>query len=191
MCEQFFNHINKFTEISEEEFAAIITYFEIQQFGKKEILMEAGSLCNKHYFVLMGCLQMYFTNEKGAEQTLQFALENWWLTDNLAFLQQRKTEFCIQAVENSEVLCIDFQKQELLLKNFPKMERYFRNVFEKAAGAAQMRVKYIFDYSKEEMFFAFRNQYPEFIQRVPQYLIASFLGLTPEYLSEIKSKRLS
>ncbi len=191
MLNQFFNHINKFAEISEEEFDEIITYFEIKKFGKKAVLMEAGSLCNTHYFVLKGCLQMYFSNEKGAEQTLQFAIENWWLTDNLAFLQQRKTEFCIQAVENSDVLTIDFKNQELLLEKFPKLEKYFRNVFEKAHGAAQMRVKYIFDYSKEEMYFTFRDQYPEFIHRVPQYLIASFLGLTPEYLSEIKSKRLS
>ena len=76
MLNQFFNHINKFTEISEEEFDEIITYFEIKKFGKKAVLMEAGSLCNAHYFVLSGCLQMYFTNEKGAEQTLQFAIEN-------------------------------------------------------------------------------------------------------------------
>ncbi len=190
MLERFFAHLNKFTEISEEEFREIITYFEIQKFGKKEILMKAGNLCNKHYFVLKGCLQMFYTNERGVEQTLQFALENWWLTDNLAFRQQRKTVFCIQAVENSEVLYIDFQQQEILLEKFPKLEKYFRNVFEKAFGAAQMRIKYIFDYSKEEMYFAFRDQFPEFIQRVPQYLIASFLGLTPEYLSEIKSKRL-
>lgn len=191
MPKQFFNHLNKFTPISEAEFVEIIPYFEIKKYGKKEILMEAGSICNKHFFVLNGCLQMFYTNEKGSEQTLQFAIENWWLTDNLAFRQQRKSEFCIQAVENSEVLSIDFKNQEILLEKFPKMEKYFRNVFEKAYGAAQMRVKYIFDYSKEEMFFTFRDQYPEFIQRVPQYLLASFLGLTPEYLSEIKSKRLS
>jgi len=191
MSKQFFNHINKFTEISEEEFAEIITYFEVQKFRKKEVLMPAGGSCGKHFFVLEGCLQMFYTNEKGAEQTLQFALENWWITDNLAFKQQRRTEFCIQAVETSEVLFIEFQKQELLLEKFPKLEKYFRNVFEKAYGTAQMRIKYIFDYSKEEMFFNFRDQFPEFIERVPQYLIASFLGLTPEYLSEIKSKRLS
>lgn len=191
MSEAFFSHLNKFTPISKVEFDEIITYFEIKKFGKKEILMEAGSVCNKHFFVLKGCLQMFYTNEKGTEQTLQFAIENWWLTDNLAFRQHRKTEFCIQAVENSEVLSIDFNNQELLLEKFPQLEKYFRNVFEKAYGAAQMRVKYIFDYSKEEMFFTFRDQYPEFIERVPQYLIASFLGLTPEYLSEIKSKRLS
>ncbi len=191
MPNQFYNHLNKFTEISEVEFAEVLSYFEMQKFGKKEILMQAGSLCNKHFFVVKGCLHLYYTTEKGTEQTLNFAIENWWLTDNLAFRQHRKTDFCIQAVENSEVLSIDYRKQELLLEKFPKMEKYFRNVFEKAYGAAQMRVKYIFDYSKEEMFLAFREQYPEFLQRVPQYLLASFLGLTPEYLSEIKSKKLS
>lgn len=191
MTEIFFTHLNKFAKISEEEFTEIITYFEVQNFDKKAVLMQAGNLCNNHYFVLSGCLQMYFSTEKGVEQTLQFAIENWWLTDNLAYRQQRKTEFTIQAVENSEVLCIDFHKQELLLKNFPKLEKYFRSVFEKACGAAQMRIKYIFDFSKEEMYFTFRDHYPEFMQRVPQYIIASYLGLTPEYLSEIKSRRLS
>nr|WP_299035759.1 Crp/Fnr family transcriptional regulator [uncultured Tenacibaculum sp.] len=115
-------------------------------------------------------------------------MENWWLTDFLAFQNQKHANFTIETVENSEVLSISSSKYTELLNQFPLLEKYFRNIYETAYGAALMRLKYINSYSKEEMFFRFREDFPEFVQRVPQYLLASFLGLTPEYLSEIKRK---
>jgi CRP-like cAMP-binding protein len=139
--------------------------------------------------VLSGCLRKYFVNEKGIEQTTEFAIENWWLTDNIAFEQQRPSAFFIQAVEPSTILMIDFAAQQTLLDQFPKMERYFRFVYQRAYGAAQMRIKYLYDFSKEEMFHHFYGHYPEFVRRIPQHLIASFLGFTPEYLSELKKKQ--
>lgn len=153
--------------------------------------MSAGKKCTTNYFVSSGCLHMYFITDKGAENTIQFGIENWWITDSLAFHNQGVTDFYIQAVEKSEILCIDYTKQEELLSRFPELERYFRIIHQIAYGAALMRMKYIFNYSKEDIFFLFRDRYPEFVQRVPQYLIASFLGLTPEYLSEIRKKKRS
>ena len=86
---------------------------------------------------------------------------------------------------------LDLIIYDSLLNKFPKMERYFRTIYETAYGAALMRFKYINTYSKEEIFFRFKEKFPEFVQRVPQYVLASFLGLTPEYLSEIKKKQFS
>jgi CRP-like cAMP-binding protein len=94
-------------------------------------------------------------------------------------------------VENSEVLRIDRESQEKLLMAFPKMERYYRFIYQRAYAASQMRIKYLYDLSKEEMFHHFSQHYPEFVHRIPQYLIASFLGFTPEYLSEIRKKARS
>jgi hypothetical protein len=109
----------------------------------------------------------------------------------LAFLKQSETDFYIQAVENTEILSIDFEKQEALLNRFPALEKYFRMVYQIAYGASIMKMKYVFNHSKEDIFFLFREHYPAFIQRIPQYLLASFLGLTPEYLSEIRKKKRS
>lgn len=182
------NHIKAYSPLSEEESSEIALFFDGQSYCKKETLLLADQRCNKLFFVAEGCLQLYFIDCVGNQKTTQFAIENWWLTDFLAFQNQENSNFYIEAVENSRVLSISFSKYQRLLASFPKMESYFRNIYETAYGAALMRLKHISNFSKEEMFFRFRDDFPEFVQRVPQYILASFLGLTPEYLSEIKKK---
>lgn len=83
---------------------------------------------------------------------------------------------------------IDFKNQMLLLEDFPKLERYYRMIYQRAYAALQMRTKYLYDFSKEEFYHHFNNHFPEFTRRIPQHLLASYLNMTPEYLSEIKSK---
>jgi len=184
-------HLKKFVELNEEDFQIILSFFQTVQVRKKENLLTEGQVCKYHYFVLKGCLRKFFINEKGTEQTTEFAIETWWMTDNMAFEHQQPTEFYIQAVENSEILVISAQAQEQLLTKFPIMERYFRFVYQRAFAASQMRIKYLYDLSKEAFYHQLEERHPEFVQRIPQYLIASFLGFTPEYLSEIRAKRLS
>jgi CRP-like cAMP-binding protein len=188
MTDLFKKHIEKFIVINEEEFSEVLSFFQVEQVQKKQNLMMEGQVCKYHYFVLKGCLRKFFVNEKGIEQTTEFAIENWWLTDNKAFEQRLPTEFFIQAVEHSEVLRIDNLSQEQLLQAFPKMERYFRFIYQRAFAASQMRIKYLYGLSKEAFYHHLNEQHPEFVQRMPQYLIASYLGFTPEYLSEIRKK---
>jgi CRP-like cAMP-binding protein len=188
MSERFKNHIKKFVEIDDEEFVAVSAFFQVQNVKKKTNLLVEGQLCKYNYFVLNGCLRKFFVNDKGIEHTTEFAIENWWMTDNIAFERRLPTDFYVQAVEASELLRIDNISQEKLLLQFPKMERYFRFVYQRAYAASQVRIKYLYDFSKEEMVLHFYKHYPEFIQRIPQHLIASFLGFTPEYLSELRKK---
>ena len=191
MSEKLYHHLNKFVAIDRTDFPEIFSYFNFESITKKEIIMHAGAKCTSTYFVLTGCLHMYFLDPKGTEQTIQFGIENWWITDALSFHYQNNTEFSIRAVENSEILRLDYSKQHELFEKFPEIENYFRHIYQIAYGASIMRIKYIFDYSKEEIFYRFRAQFPDFVNRVPQYLIASYLGLTPEYLSQIRSKSIS
>ncbi|MBB6329007.1 CRP-like cAMP-binding protein [Algoriphagus iocasae] len=187
----FKKHIEKFAKVSDTEFEEIITFFETKTVGKKENLVEQGQICRHHFFVLEGLLRKFFINEKGAEQTTEFAIETWWLTDNFAYERQISTEFYIQAVEKSVILLITQENQEKLFQKFPQMERYFRFVYQRAYAAAQRRIQFLFSMSKEEFYYQAVRNHPEFIQRVPQYLIASYLGFTPEYLSEIRKRLLS
>lgn len=191
MSELFKNHLEKFISINEEEFSGILAFFQLKNVKKKENLLVEGQICKSHYFVLNGCLRKFFINGKGIEQTTEFAIENWWITDNFAYERGLSTEFYIQAVENSEILTIDSELQEKLLIEFPKMERYFRFIYQRAYAASQIRIKYLYDFSKEEFYHHLCKEQPEFVQRIPQYLIASFLGFTPEYLSEIRNKNRS
>ncbi len=181
-------HIKTYLVISEEELTQIASFFDYHSYRKKETLILAEKRCDQLFFVIEGCLQSYFIDNLGNPKTIQFAIENWWLTDFLAFQNQKRSNFNIETVENSEVLSISFSKYNELLTKFPVMEKYFREIYQTAYGSALMRLKHVNTFSKEEMFLKFRDSYPEFVQRVPQYLLASFLGLTPEYLSEIKRK---
>lgn len=184
-------HLNKFIVLSDNDFDEILKFFSINVFSKKENLLEEGQTCKHHFFVVNGLLRKFFINEKGIEQTTEFAIETWWITDNIAYEHKLPTSFYIQAVEKSEVVYISQENQEKLVKQFPIMERYFRFIYQRAYAAAQMRIKYLFSLSKEEFYYHLLTNQPEFVQRVPQYLIASFLGFTPEYLSEIRKKHIS
>jgi len=191
MSEQLKNHISKFTEISEDECNSITQFFTLQNYCKKETLLTEGQICNSFFFVVKGILRKFFIHEKGTEQTTEFAIENWWMTETFSYLNQSPSSFFIQAVEKTEVLVIARDSYDQMLKQYPVMEKYFRCIYQKAYAAAQMRIKFLYEHTREELYHHFRKSQPEFLQRVPQYLIASYLGFTPEYLSEIRKKSIS
>ena len=184
-------HIQKYIRFNDEDFSNIFDFFQHIPLKKKENLLVEGKVCHANYFVVQGCLRLFFINEKGVEQTTHFAIENWWLADYTSFERQKPSAFFIQAVEASNVLMLHYKDQEILLQQHPKMERYFRLMHLRANAASQFRIRSLYSLSGEERYHQFNERYPEFVQRIPQYLLASFLGFTPEYLSEIRSKKFS
>lgn len=189
--ESIIKHFKKYIPIEADEEKKILNFFQHKSFAKKEHLKALNTVSKQHFFVIKGCLRLYFLNEKGNEQTIQFALENWWLTDYLSFGQEQPSAFGIQAIETTEVLCIDCSNQMLLFQQFPKLESYFRQIYQVAYGASQRRIKYLYDFSREEVYEHFKTNFPDFANRIPQQYLASYLHMTPEYLSEIKKKRRS
>jgi len=184
-------HIRRFTPITDQEFQSISPLFEILDTRKKEILLHAGKICNDHFFVLTGCLRMYFLSEKGTEHTVEFGLENWWLTDQMAYLNNATTSCYIQAVENSTILRLSKSAEDRLIHEYPAIKEYFLHIYQRGFAAAQKRSMLFREYNREELYHHFSSNYPKFIQRVPQYLIASYLGFSAEYLSEIRKKNIS
>lgn len=183
-------HIRKFITLSDQEAAIALTYFEMETFKKKQLLLKEGQICNKQYFIIKGCIRFYINNNKGTEQTIQFGIENWWITDYLSFQYQNPTLFNIQAIENVEMLSIDRKSFDELLDRIPKLEKYFRLVIQKSFGASQVRISYLFTMSAEERFHHMNGMFPEFIQRVPQYMIASYLDFSPEFMSKIRAGKI-
>lgn len=181
-------HIQKYIQLQEKDIEAIEHYFEPFSLKNKECILREGQTCKSLCFVVKGCLRMFFNTNKGSEQITQFAMENWWMTDYFGFLDQKKSDYTIQAIEQTEVLSIEFAAYEKLLAEAPILERYFRIMAQRAVAASQMRLKLIFDLSKEDMYLHFNSSFPYFTQRIPQYMLASFLGITPEYLSELRKK---
>jgi CRP-like cAMP-binding protein len=179
-------HIQKMTSSPEMAVEQILSFFETRTFKKKDILQEEDERCLSYFFVVKGCLRLFFTDQNGVEQTQQFALENWWMTDLNAFRSGRKSAYTIQALEATEVLAITASSYELILAEFPVIEKYFRIVYERAYAASLLRIQMISRMPKNEFYELFQSKYPEFLQRIPQKVLASFLGFTPEYLSELR-----
>jgi len=183
-------HIRKFISLGDQEAEIVLSYFETELFKKKELLLKEGQVCNKQYFIVKGCIRFYINNNKGTEQTIQFGIENWWITDYLSFQYQNPTHFNIQAIENLEMLSINKKSFDELVERIPKLEKYFRLVIQKSFGASQVRISYLFTMSAEERFHHMNKMFPEFIQRVPQYMIASYLDFSPEFMSKIRAGKV-
>jgi CRP/FNR family transcriptional regulator len=181
-------HIARYVALTPAEVQLVCEQLHLQTVPRKTHLLEAGQPCTANYFVAQGCLRLYFVTEKGTEQITRFALENWWLTDYTSLLSQQPSRFFIQAVEPTTVAVLDYARQEALLAQVPALERYFRLVLQRTAAADQMRLVHQFGESAEERYERFSTSFPGFVQRVPQYMLASYLGFTPEFLSKIRAK---
>ena len=181
-------HIARYVALTPVEAQVVSDYFTCRPVPRKACLLEAGQPCPASYFVLQGCLRLYFFTEKGTEQTTQFALENWWLTDYSSLGSGRPSPFTIQAVEPTTVAVLTYAHQEALLARVPTLERYFRLLQQRVAAANQLHWVYYYGQSLEARYQHFSAAFPEFVQRVPQYLLASYLGCTPEFLSKVRAR---
>jgi CRP/FNR family transcriptional regulator len=189
MYNALFDHVNRFTNLDEDEQVILASMLKTASYKKKAFLHEAGAVCRENYFVVKGCLRLYFIDIKGAEQTTQFAIENWWISDLTSFLFQSQSDFYIQAAEETEVIVVERHLYDHIFEQLPGMEKYFRLIYQKLHQASQIRIKYLYSQTAEERYTNFNSAFPAFVQRVPQYMLASYLGFTPEFLSKIRAKK--
>ncbi len=189
MGSALFKHIKKFIDWNTDDEGVLAPFLQTISVKKKGFLLEQGQTCRANYFVVKGCLRLYFIDIKGAEQTTQFAIENWWITDLTSFLFKEYSEFYIQAAEPTEVIAIENHHYDEMFRKLPKLERYFRLILQKNHQASQRRIKFLYSQTAEERYRNFNQLFPEFVQRVPQYMLASYLGFTPEFLSKIRAKK--
>jgi len=188
MYHNLLKHIRQYIEIDDKQEIILETYIKTIKLKKKALLLHYGQICTSLFFVEKGCLRMYFIDSKANEQTTQFAIDKWWISDYMSFINKSPSDYYIQAVEPSEILFVEKNNLEKLLFQIPSLDRYFHIIMQKNLAASQQRIKYLYEMSKEELYFYFINSFPEFAQRVPQFMIASYLGLTPEYVSELRKK---
>lgn len=190
MHKPLLQHIEKIVNLEPLEIDILNSCLSVSTIKKKELVLQEGQICNTLYFIIKGCMRQYIINDRGIEQTLQFDIENWWITDYISYHNNIPSHFYIQAVEKSEVIAIEKSTLESILIQIPKLERYFRIVAQKSFGAAQMRIKFLFTMSAEERYNHFNNLYPEFVQRVPQYMLASYLDFSAEFMSKIRAGKI-
>jgi CRP-like cAMP-binding protein len=188
MYELFFQTLKSKVPFSEEELDIVKTYLTPKKLRKKQYLLQEGDVCKFIAFVEKGALRAYSLDEKGIERIIQFALEGWTISDLYSFLTEEPATYNIDALEDSELVLISKSAHEELLKTLPKYETWIRLQITGAYIAMQRRLTSIISLSLEERYAYFTSLYPQIIQRVPQHMIASYMGLTPETLSRVRKK---
>ncbi len=189
MHDRLLAHIRKFVALPAKGDEVIKDSFKLIKVKKKAFLLEPDKICKNNYFVVSGCIRMYFINQKLNEHITQFGIENWWITDLESFSQKKPSRYYIQAVQDSVVLSIEASKQQELFAQIPEMQAYFKHVYQRAFIASQRRSEFILNMSDEERYKHFMELNPWFLQRVPQYMLASYLGFTPQFMSRLRAKK--
>ena len=191
MFEVLFNTINQKVNLTKDEEEQCKTFFTFKKIKKKQYLVQQEDVCKYTAFISKGLLRSGFTDDKGYEHILQFATEGWWISDLYSFFTGEPSVYFIDAVEDSELLLQTKETNEEMLVKVPKMERYFRLLTQNALIALQRRLVGSLSQSAEEKYVNLLETHPQIIQRVPQHMIASFIGVTPETLSRIRKQMAS
>jgi len=180
--------IEKHVPLDDVEKAALLSSLDSRTLKAGDIVARSGEY-NQHFiFVNMGCLMTFFTDSEGVERVLQFATASWWTGDLESFYKHTMSCYTTRALIDSEVFLMTLPAFESLLERVPRLEKYFRILFQNSLVTHGRRITEINSYSAEERYESFRDRYPTLEQFVPQKYIASYLGVTPEFLSKVRRR---
>lgn len=184
----FIEHIGKRVRLTSVEADLVLSLVSKKRVKKREILLEKGVLCSAIYFVESGALRSFYVSESGKASTIMFAVEDWWITDMHSFIQGLPAMISIQAIEDSEVLVLSKEDLDQLFQEKPVFNVFFRKFMENAYCREQLRMIENLSLPARERYENFLKKYPQIAKKVPLKQIASYLGITPEFLSAIRSK---
>lgn len=188
MYETYFRNFNQKVPLTESEQALIKDHLSVKKLRKKQYLLQEGDACKTIAFVEKGTLRSYTVGNNGVEHIVQFAVEGWFISDLYSFSTGEPATHNIDAIEDSELVLISKSANDELLKQCPKYESFTRQLMTGAYLALQKRLHAVISQTIEERYESFMNLYPHIAQRVPQHMIASYLGLTPETLSRVRRR---
>src|SRR4051812_34169153 len=186
MHELLLKNICKHITLSDDEKSTLTSFLFIKKLRKHQYHLQAGDVCRIETFVNKGLLRAYTVDENGTERIAMFAPEDWWISDLYSLLTDTPSTLNIDALEDSELVCIEKSNLEKLYLEVPKFERFMRIAFQNAFVSQQRRILGSISQTAEERYLAFIQKYPALQQRIPQVQIASFLGITPETLSRVR-----
>lgn len=188
MSELLYQKITAITPLNEEDFSDFKDLFVVKKLRKRQYFLQEGDVCKYQAFVVKGLLRSYTIDEKGSEHILQFASEGWWMTDLSSYLTNEPSILNIDALEDVELLLLTKPDWEQAMKQIPALEHYFRIIIQNHLVSTQKRLLQSLAETAEEKYKRFVATYPECVQRVPQHMIASYVGVTRETLSRIRKQ---
>ncbi|MGB0166521.1 MAG: Crp/Fnr family transcriptional regulator [Luteibaculum sp.] len=183
-------NIKRYVDLNEEDEKSFVDIIRSSRVKRRQFIVQPNFVCSHQTYVVSGAFRSYFVNSEGIEHTIQFAIEDWFISDFNSYINQSPASLFVEALEDSLVHQIAYQDVEDLCSANPKFERFFRLVAQKSFAFSQRRVLSNLGKTAEERYLEFQQLYPSIVQRVPQYALASYLGMSPEFLSKIR-RRLS
>lgn len=184
----FFQHLENYINLTDEEKAVLAPKLKPRNYLKGQFILQAGDVCKYNTYIISGKVRSFFLDENDAEHIISFGIENWWTGDLGSFITQKPADFHVQCIANTQVVQIAYDDLQQLYQDIPKIDRFFRLIIQKAYVNAQKRIVQNYSLSARKRYLLFCEEYPEIAQRVPQYMIASYLGITKEFLSSIRSQ---
>jgi len=181
-------YLSKYAAFTPEEIAIFHAALTPKSIHKKIYLLQEGETCKFEAFIQKGCIRTFYIDEKGLEVTLQFAIENWWVSDIASFHNQKPSRMFIETLEDCELLMLTPESKENMLRQAPCFERMFRLLVQRNLSRMQERLFQTIATTAVEKYLDFLERYPTIPQRVAQHYIASYLGFTPEFLSKVRTK---
>ena len=188
MWDLLIGNFSRHIQLTEEEINVIQSLFRHKKFRKRQFILQESDISRYESFVIRGLTRTYELDNKGTEHVVQFGVEDWWVGDLFSFLTETPSTYQIDCLEDTEVLQISKADQDLLYRQVPKMERFFRILIQNAYIASIHRIASSLSKPASERYAEFLTKYPGIGQRVPDHQIASYLGLTPQSLSRIRNK---
>ncbi|HSZ84916.1 MAG TPA: Crp/Fnr family transcriptional regulator [Puia sp.] len=181
-------NISKHIQLAKDEEKIFLSFLKEKKIKRKQFILRENEICENSIFVTNGCLRGYTIDQNGFEHILQFAPPDWWIADMYSLISQKPGNLNIDAIEDTEVLLLSRKNQEKLFIGVPKFERFFRIITENSLVANRQRVLDNMSLTAQQRFAAFCHHYPTLIEHLPQKLIASYIGVTPEFLSKVKAE---
>ena len=183
------HNISKHISLDNEEKAYFMSLVKPKQLLKKSFILKEGQLCKYISFVNSGTLRAYYLDKECKESTIMFAVADWWITDMYCYINRLPAMLNIEAVEDSSIFQLQKDHLDTLLIKVPKFERFFRILMQNAYIREQLRVIQNLSLSAEQRYDHFLSKYPQVVKKVTQKQIASYLGITPEFLSTIRGNK--
>lgn len=177
--------------IPDDQFALVQEKFVPKKLRKKQYLVQEGDVCRYMAFICKGAMRFYSVDEKGTEHIVRFGIENWWITDRESFLSGTPSAFNVDAVEDCELLVVSKPDLDELNNSAASFAALSRILEQRTFVASQKRIHAAISQSAEERYTELQKINPGFLQRFPQNMIASYLGVSPETLSRIRKQALS
>jgi len=188
MDKSILDNIALHIDINSQEADSFLSLLDHKSLNNKDILLQEGSVCRTINYIVKGCVRMYSTDENGKEHIVLFAPENWWCTDLFSFHTGTPSTHSIEALEDTVVAQLTHQNLEKLYIKVPKFERFFRVLFQNGFIMFQNRINSELSLPADQKYKIFKKLYPGLNQRVAQKHIASYLGITPVFLSMLRKK---